>query len=206
MSFCDHDDIWMPDKLISAIKCLKDKSSDGYSSDVYTFFNDKNKTSYYKYSYAQRKYDYFFQTAGPGCTYVFTRDLYLSFFDLIKKNDMSKIYAHDWMIYHHARRNGYSWFIDPSAHILYRQHENNEIGVNKGLLANMQRMKKVRSGWYREQILNMSSLYGDDSTLINRLRRFNIMDRILLSISVLQYRRSSYQAASLAIMILFIMK
>ncbi|MBT4731382.1 glycosyltransferase [Candidatus Woesearchaeota archaeon] len=214
VAFCDHDDIWLPDKLISAVDILKKSSSDGYSSDVY-IFNDNDNVDVdvdvddmesYKYSYKQRKYDHFFQTAGPGCTYVFTYKLYLEFLDLVTCNDMSKVYAHDWMIYHHARRLGYLWSIDSTPYILYRQHCNNEIGVNKGLSAHFKRIEKIRSGWYRQQILNISSLYSSNPSFISRLERFNMIDRVLLAFSVTSYRRSFIQSLYLSVLILFVMK
>ena len=69
IAFSDQDDIWDGGKLLHAIKTIKQDDLDGYSSDVIAFWsNGRNKLV--KKSFPQKKFDYFFESAGPGCTYV----------------------------------------------------------------------------------------------------------------------------------------
>ena len=66
-AFCDQDDIWLPKKLIHAIQTIEKLGVNGYSSSVKSFRNDKNKCKYINKYPKQKKYDYFFQSPGPGC-------------------------------------------------------------------------------------------------------------------------------------------
>ena len=69
ISFVDQDDIWYDDKLIRAINTIKDKQIDAYSSNVLAFWEDGKEMIINKSS-LQARYDYIFEAAGPGCTYV----------------------------------------------------------------------------------------------------------------------------------------
>ena len=61
-----------------------------------------------------------------------------------------------------ARANGYRWVIDDFAGMLYRQHEENEVGVNLGWRASIHRARKVLSGWGLNQSALIARLVGLD--------------------------------------------
>ena len=44
--------------------------------------------------------------------------------------------------------------------MLYRQHQNNQIGANTGFLAILKRVKKLNSGWYGSQVNLLLALNG----------------------------------------------
>ena len=79
--FCDQDDIWYEDKLIRAIKTMEEKQIDAYSSNVLAFWEDGKKILINK-SQAQKKYDFLFSSAGPGCTYVMKKNFLIDFSQL----------------------------------------------------------------------------------------------------------------------------
>ncbi len=62
------------------------------------------------------------------------------------------------MLYAWVRSRGYAWHIEPTPTLYYRQHERNEHGANVGWVALRKRISQVRSGWYRDQILQISRL------------------------------------------------
>lgn len=79
----------------------------------------------------QRKYDCFFEAAGPSCTYVMRVDLMLLLKEMIQLQDkgMQHVYLRDWFVYAFFRGNGFGWCIDSSSSIRYRQHSSNQAGV-----------------------------------------------------------------------------
>lgn len=156
IALSDQDDIWKPLKIIRGIQVLEKEQASGYSSDVECFWDDKNrKNKIIKKSYPQKKYDYYFEPAGPGCTYILTKKLALKLKNkIISKDNLP--YHHDWFIYAYARSNKYNWFIDNYANLLYRQHENNQVGANSGLKQILKRIKMLKNGTYKKYIYEIS--------------------------------------------------
>ena len=77
----------------------------------------------------QADWDFLFEAAGPGCTYVFTRDLVIALKAsiLTNWNEVQNVSLHDWYCYAFARSQGFKWFIDPRPSMNYRQHERNQV-------------------------------------------------------------------------------
>lgn len=150
ISLSDQDDIWKPFKLIRGIQVLKEEKASGYSSDVECFWDDgSRKNKIIKKSYPQKKYDYYFEPAGPGCTYILTKN-----FATILKGKISNLnhlpFHHDWYIYAFARKNNLIWHIDNMPNIYYRQHKKNQVGANIGFINKLQRIKIIKDGVYRK--------------------------------------------------------
>ena len=168
VALSDQDDIWLEDKLITACKQIEKKSIDGYSSNVRAFW-DSGREILINKAQPQRKYDYLFEAAGPGCTYVMRKKPLSEFKQILisEKQQANQVTLHDWFIYAFFRVNGYQWFIDPDYKMRYRQHDGNQIGINKGWKARFKRFTLMRSGWYKQQILNISRLIGVQSSILN---------------------------------------
>ena len=82
VSLSDHDDIWSPYKLSSAIDDIKNTNSDVFSSSVISINITKDgytKPFFVKKHKPQRKYDYLFEGPGPGCTFVFSSKFIMHF-------------------------------------------------------------------------------------------------------------------------------
>lgn len=158
ISFADQDDIWHSDKLIRAIEMLKKTNSDGYSGNVTAFWPDGRQKLIDK-AQPQATWDYLFESAGPGCTFVMTQKLVLEIQKFVHANQdaIASIWIHDWFIYAYSRSHGYKWYIDKYPSMLYRQHENNQIGTNTGYKAFQHRMQFVLSG----KALKQSSLIAE---------------------------------------------
>lgn len=161
IAFCDQDDIWLPEKLLRAYEMLLQTDADAYSSDVIAFWPEGRQYLIEK-SQKQVSWDFLFEAAGPGCTYVMRKELARAIQDLVKTHwdDVQKVGLHDWFVYAYARANGYRWVIDEYAGMLYRQHEKNQVGVNSGARAFAQRAGKVLNGWGLTQSALIAHLVG----------------------------------------------
>ena len=205
ISFVDQDDIWYEDKLIRAIKTIEDKQLDAYSSNVLAFWEDSKEMIINKSS-SQARYDYLFEAAGPGCTYVLKKDLAISLQNFICDNweDVNKVELHDWFIYAFARENNYKWHIDEKPSMRYRQHTSNQVGANDGLKAKLKRLKKVFSSWYREEIikiikvLRLENKYKFSKYILNK----SYLNNLLLLKYSFEFRRNKKEKLFLSLLIL----
>lgn len=164
IAFSDQDDIWHSQKLIRGINEMKLSGSQGFSSDVMAFWpNGKEKLV--KKSYPQKRFDFIFESAGPGCTYIFCSEPFHEFknFVINNWNKVLKIDFHDWLAYSFFRIKNYKWIIDNKPLMLYRQHSHNQFGANLSLRAYFERLKLIKNGWYLSQIKNISEVLNLDS-------------------------------------------
>lgn len=146
VALADQDDIWHPDRLNRALSKLASGYA-AYSSDVEAFWAN-GKRRVLRKSQPQRPWDFLFESAGPGCSFVFTtafaRDLQ-SWLQIHWAN-IQAVRHHDWLIYAYARAHGFSWIIDPYPGIAYRQHTANELGARVGLSGIWHRAGRVWGG------------------------------------------------------------
>jgi rhamnosyltransferase len=148
ISISDQDDIWDKNKIKRALSILDQSNCDGYSSNITAFWCDGRQKKIKK-SYNQVEFDYICESPGPGCTFVLGKKLY----DSLRKNLQDKqetLYKissgeYDWYIYLFARSNEFSWIIDSSYTMLYRQHNNNSVGANIGISAKIERLRRILS-------------------------------------------------------------
>ncbi len=157
----DQDDIWLPNKLARAHQLMIDRSAQAYSSNAIAFWEDGRTAFIYK-SQTQTKWDYLFEAAGPGCTYVLGSPLAKEIQAVVRhqESEIAAIGLHDWFIYAYARSREYHWVIDDQAFIHYRQHLQNQVGMNSGLKAFMHRARKVSSGWALAQSALIAKIIG----------------------------------------------
>ena len=191
VSFADQDDIWLPEKLLHAHQKLHSTGADAYSSNVVAFWPDGRKVVINK-SQPQREWDFLFEAAGPGCTYVMRRELVFAMQALFKKrwDAIQQIGLHDWFTYAFARAHGYQWVIDDQAEILYRQHENNQLGVNAGFTAFIWRVRKIISGWGLHQAALIAGLVGQgDTPFVRRWSQGSRLGMLWLAFQSGQCRR-----------------
>ena len=158
VAFADQDDIWFPNKPSRASEELLRSGADAYSSNVTAFWPDGRQLLINK-SQPQVRWDFLFEAAGPGCTYVISNKLACELRAFILKNSkkVQKIAMHGWFTYAFARARGYRWVIDSYPGMLYRQHPQNQVGANAGIGAFVYRARKVLNGWG----LGQSALIAD---------------------------------------------
>ncbi len=208
LGLSDQDDVWLEDKLNSAIQIIVSNNVDAYSSNVLAFWPDGTKKLINK-AQPQQSYDYMFESAGPGCTFVLTKTLALKLQEFLLKNEVKcqSVALHDWFIYAYARANGYKWFIDPTPHMLYRQHAENVVGANVGFTAKIARWKKLRAGWLVDQALLIASIVGYSNSLpMQKLARYHFVDRLWLIINITKLRRRMRDRIALVLFLLLPLK
>lgn len=167
VAFADQDDIWHPDKLQRAVQCLFLKGVDAYSSNVVAFWPD-GSTLLLDKAQPQVKWDYLFEAAGPGCTYVVSHRLAASLKTSMLDHwvEVQDVSLHDWYFYAFARSHNYRWYIDPAPSMQYRQHESNQVGANSGLQALVARYRSIRDGWWFEQVRLIADLVNPGPELL----------------------------------------
>jgi rhamnosyltransferase len=204
VALADQDDIWHQDKLARAIGQLRVSTAAAYSSDFVAFWRDGRKR-FVKKSHAQKEFDYLFGSPGPGCTFVFTRTLFLEMRAWVTANlaVLSRLWVHDWILYAYARAHGHRWVIDSARTIHYRQHYSNEIGVNFGLKAVWRRLALIKEGRYRHNIVIITELTGANPECARALRRLSWSDRFWLIRHADQFRRSLPEV--LALRLIFVL-
>lgn len=143
--FSDQDDVWMRDKVSSAIKHLEENSGKPalYCSAV-RIVNQDLKVIRNKYD-AKKEYTFgnsLLESITQGCTFAFNESL-RTLFLLFDPNDLD---IHDWMMYRTLMAVSGFIYYDREPHILYRQHGGNVVGANNRLLTWKTRFKKLKSG------------------------------------------------------------
>ena len=196
VALADQDDIWLPNKLIHAVDTIKRKKVCALSSDVVAFFQD-GRELLIKKSNPQKQFDHFFESAGPGCTYVIKSKALQQFkkFLILNWDKVNSIAFHDWIIYAYFREHDLDWYIDAKPLMRYRRHESNVIGPNSGFDAYKKRFSMVKSNWYRKEVVSIRMLV--DPSDQSHLR----LDRLFLIKNFWQLRRRSKEAVILLIML-----
>lgn len=194
VALADQDDIWLPNKLSHAVEVINRKGICALSSDVTAFFLD-GREHLIKKSQPQKKFDYLFEAAGPGCTYVFKSDSLQQFKNFLISNwhTANNITFHDWLLYAYFRENGLDWYIDAKPLMRYRVHESNQIGANSGFKAYQKRFIMIKSGWYREQVEGIRVLVSPNLSL----------NRLFLIKNFWQLRRQSKEVIILFLLLIF---
>lgn len=209
IAFSDQDDVWDEDKLARHVQLARWHNADGISSDVEAFWPDGRRVYIHK-SQPLLKYDYLFESAGPGCSFLISRRLAHQLKTCIANPSMHvvEVSLHDWLTYAIARASGYRWVIDTRISLRYRQHDENVLGANSGILAWHARLKKLMNGWYRAEILKISKICAllsdnpDYKKIIHALSANSWWQRMQMFPILLESRRS--RSARLVFIILFI--
>jgi rhamnosyltransferase len=204
VALSDQDDIWQQNKLYHAVHKIKEYNVDAYSSNV-TAFWPNGKEKLIDKAQIQQQFDYMFESAGPGCTFVLTKRVALELqqFLITNQGKCQQVALHDWFIYAFAKSKGFKWFIDRESHMLYRQHADNVVGANVGLKAKLVRWGKLREGWLIKQALLIADILGyTDAWPISKLKRYSLLDRLVLIVNVRKLRRRLRDRVALALFLL----
>lgn len=180
LALSDQDDIWLADKLKTAVDKIEEYKVDGYSSDLVLYDGEKS-TGILTKSKRQTRYDFCFQGASAGCTYVLTKKLTHCIKKRLKLYDYMSHrgrLSHDWLVYYVCRSMEMNWFMDDHAKILYRQHNHNVYGAKRSV---SEKIKMVLGSWYKENIYFVSRFSPENLKLevdMPRLSRLKFMFQI----------------------------
>jgi len=201
--FADHDDIWLDNKIISAINVIKTGNYLAYSSSFDAFWGN-GKKKYYSKVGSNAAFDYLFASPGPGCTFVMSATSMANFAEYFKKHPIGQdVFHHDWLVYAWYKCNyPNSWYIDKNSYINYRQHYGNETGVNSGFKAIMKRMILIKNGWYGSEIEKILK-FLHDSNNYSRISSFFNRSKIYVLFHVASLRRDFSGQFTVFLLILF---
>ncbi|MGN8344549.1 glycosyltransferase [Pseudomonas sp. SMV71] len=191
IAFSDQDDIWHLDKLERAVQAIKSRQAHAYSSNVTALWPNGDRHLLNK-AQPQAQWDFIFEAAGPGCTYVLCQELAESMKSsmLANWNLLQQVSLHDWYCYAFARSHGYSWYIDPKPAMEYRQHSNNQVGANKGVRPLIARYRRIYQGWWFSQVKLIVALVGlEKDPFVSSWYSLGRMQLIYLSFKAAHCRR-----------------
>jgi hypothetical protein len=149
-AFADQDDIWLPHKLSRSLSWLALQKAD--QAALYcsrTILIDEQNSALGKSMLFSRTPSFanaLVQSIAGGNTMVFniaTRRLLLSF-------RASVVVSHDWWVYIVVSGCGGIVHYDSQAHTLYRQHQENIIGMNSNFKSRLNRIRQLFQGRFRD--------------------------------------------------------
>lgn len=143
-SFCDQDDIWDDDKLISAIKII-----DGGDYQLYHGLAgrvDKSLNKLHDKTYIPtNSFGSSLLTSATGCTMVYTHTLQCK----LREYYPRYVSMHDAWVYRVCYALGFSVYYDNISHMKYRQHGKNVSGGQMSLWQKLVKVKKNKGVKYR---------------------------------------------------------
>ena len=171
-AFADQDDVWLPNKIEEAIKCLereKQKKPALYASNL--ILVDENLKEY-KQNKGKKVVpsiqNALVENICAGCTEVFNKKLR----DILINKTPNYMIMHDWWVYLCASCLG-KVIYDTNAYIYYRQHSSNEIGIKKTFLlqwcSRICRFKKMKNS-LSKQAESFFEIYGEESDNCKRVK------------------------------------
>jgi rhamnosyltransferase len=205
--YSDQDDVWLPDKISSAIEKITADNADCYASNLYIWADDGKPLRILRKDLPQTMVDYLFQSASAGCTYCISQAAAI----VLKKTLAEKLslspekISHDWITYAVTRSNGFKWVIDSSPQIMYRQHASNVYGASAGIKGLLSKTKLVKQGWYMENLQYVASICrkdDDNQKFIEAITRLTFLDRLFLLKNFYSLRRKKIEGFVLGLSIL----
>ncbi len=143
-AFSDQDDVWLENKLSSAINHLEPIENDipGLCITSSQLVDGQlNPLPVKKYPFSYSLGESLLLQPAAGCSMLFNREL-LNLFLLASPDDM---FLHDEWIYKVCLACGGKVIKDGSKHLLYRQHGKNTIGGNQGFVKSWKRRFRMFS-------------------------------------------------------------
>lgn len=213
--FCDHDDIWMDNKLKVSTKILTkfDKSKPnlycGRTKLINKTGDEIGLSPLFKRNPSFS--NALVQSIAGGNTMTFNLEVK----KLLAKADLKEpIVSHDWLTYILVTAFNGNVFYDPNPFVKYRIHEANEIGSNIGIVALFKRCKKVLNGtwknWIDSNISQISEIMSQRDKNFNILKNFlevrygkNVFERLFSLYKHRFYRQTVLGNFALIIMVVF---
>ena len=174
-ALCDQDDVWFEDKLEVAVNALEkeDNNIPLLYCSRYTLTDGNlspiNSDVSSLYSFSDFPHALLYHTA-PGCTFVYNHAARKK----IMQYDVEKEYCliHDAIIHKVVTMFG-KMILDKDSHMYYRQHGNNEIGMNanvvKVFLGRVNRFLNGKIRNYRSKTArSLLNVYGNEVSENNK--------------------------------------
>ena len=144
-AFCDQDDIWLPDKLSRAVGMIEQQEQECvlYCSNVTYYRNGREEGLVKPAGLHFDIYTAMVKCLTVGCTMVMDKTLASH----IRRHPPRQVAAHDFWVYQVASAIGTVCY-DETSHMLYRQHDHNQIGQKRTWREVWQRrLKTLHTFW-----------------------------------------------------------
>ena len=196
VAFCDQDDVWDEDKLITAVNRLNNtdlcQPSLYYCGQRLVDIN-LNMISNHLLNRDRSIYARFLLNDAAGCTEVFNRKL----LEVVISYRPEYMLMHDAWIVKVCLALGGSVVVDSDAHMSYRQHGNNVVGLKRDILSKIRQakyyiyeqdvvsqMKELKKGYYDRIIPEYKSIVDDTLIYKNSLAaRKRLIDKTRINYS-----------------------
>ncbi|HCC04314.1 MAG TPA: glycosyltransferase family 2 protein [Clostridiales bacterium] len=172
-AFADQDDYWYENKLIRAIECLKEYTTQKKEAIYISALEivDKNLLHIENSVNQNAKFtieESFIESPAVGCTMVFNKYMRKRIID--KNTQDIEIAMHDSWIYRVGISIGAKIIYDKKGYIKYRQHENNTIGVKKekNVINQTKNLFSKRRKYKGKVAQNILNLYNNEIIENNR--------------------------------------
>jgi glycosyltransferase involved in cell wall biosynthesis len=161
-AFCDQDDVWLPDKLSSAVEAIQDVEGPGLYCCAVRLVSESlcDLTVHRRCVRGASFANALVENIATGCTIVLNRPA----IDLLASSAPKNLVMHDAWCYLVVSGCGRVLY-DPNPYVLYRLHGSNAVGVGPTRWAEWsgRASRQVRDG--RERLLTkqaeeLSRLYG----------------------------------------------
>lgn len=205
VALADQDDVWSPDKLEVAITLIKEEGAGAYSSNLVSYDNRLKRARFMNKGQAQKKFDYLFQGASAGCTYVLTRAAFEQVRQATSEIESYKGRSHDWLIYAICRVNRIRWVFDQNAHIFYRQHASNVYGAMSAFAGLKSKLGLIRNGWYRDNVIWIAEKSGADASakdIVGLIKSGSFTSRLRLALQAADLRREKNACRLIVVLLL----
>lgn len=157
-AFCDQDDVWLPDKLNTAVKKLKTSRNPSMYFSQTQMVDEELLPIDTPIIHPKCTFEESLVTSiVTGCTIVINDTLK----EYICKYKPKTVLMHDSWIYKLCTSLNGNVYFDPQSYILYRQHCNNVIGLKKDW------KKDWKRRWYMSIIHKMRNRSNEAKELLN---------------------------------------
>lgn len=157
--FSDQDDIWLPDKIACAISGLPgDKPTLYCGRTLYWYPKTGRKVPSRSVQRPCHLRNALIENVATGNTIMLNPPA--ARVARAAAQQTGAVFAHDWWLYLLVNATGgHVHFDNGPPHVLYRQHDTNQIGAGRGLHAQLVRKAGVLQGAFADRIaLNLAAL------------------------------------------------
>ena len=148
-AFADQDDIWLPEKLATAVaqvNKIQDRGPKLYGGRTIIIDANDTKINHSPLFVKEPSFlNALVQNFAGGNTMLFNKEAKVA---LQNTGCDVKVINHDWWAYLVISGVGGTVIYDPDPQVLYRNHKMNIIGSNQGLFARVKRISAVLKGQY----------------------------------------------------------
>lgn len=157
-AYCDQDDVWYQNKLITAVKELQEINEPALFISTYDVVDaDLNKmfTFDMKYEEPLRLQDTIIYRAPSACNMVFNHALR----EVINKSNPQSVRMHDFWTLLVAESHNFKIITKNAPLIKYRQHGNNSVSITPSIMTRVKRLLNSLSNGNNERWRQAKELY-----------------------------------------------